>query len=98
MENNEIATVISNPTPSTNGNYLWVPGVSNNVVPGLDSFSTYTHSEYATLAAIQNAITNVNNNIQTEMNNLEIHNQAGSGSSKALHCNTTHTDYYFWEV
>ena len=37
-----------NPTPSTNENYLWIPEVSDNVVPGLDSMITHTHSKYAT--------------------------------------------------
>ena len=55
-----------NPTPTLNGNYLWIPETSDNVVPGLDSMITYTQSNYATLAALQNAITHISNNIQTE--------------------------------
>ena len=55
-----------NPTPSLNESYLWIPEVSDNVVPGLDSMITYTQSKYATLTALQNAITNIINNIQIE--------------------------------
>ena len=64
-----------NPTPSLNENYLWIPEDSDNVVPVLDSMITYTQSKYVTLTALQHAITNINNNIQTEINNLEIQNQ-----------------------
>ena len=64
-----------NPTPSLNETYLWIPETSDNVVPGLDSMIAYIQSTYATLAALQTAITNMNNNIQTEINNLEIPNQ-----------------------
>ena len=64
-----------NPTPSLNENNLWIPEANDNFVPGLDSKITYTQSKHATLTALQNAITNINNNIQTEINNLEIPNQ-----------------------
>ena len=57
--NNKIATVIVNPTPSLNEHYLWIPEVSDNVAPGLDSLITYTQSTYATLAALQNAMANI---------------------------------------
>ena len=51
-----------NPTPSLTENYLWIPeGITDNVVPGLDSILTYIQSKYATLAALQNSITNINN-------------------------------------
>ena len=93
--NNNIATVILNPTPSINDNYLWTPEVSDIFVPGLDSIVTYIQSKYATLAALQSTVTIMNNTIQTEINNLEIPNQGGSGSSKFLHYKTTHTDYMF---
>ena len=58
LNNKSIATVIMHPTPSLNQNYLRIPGTSDNVVPGLDSMITYTQSKYATLAALQHAITN----------------------------------------
>ena len=35
LNNDKIANVIVNPTPSLNENYLWIPEVSDNVVPGL---------------------------------------------------------------
>ena len=95
LHNNEIATVILNPTPSINESYLWIPGVSNNVVPGLDSKITYIQSNYATLATLQKAITKISNNVQTELNNLEIPHQGNSNVNKELYYNTTHTDYTF---
>ena len=61
-----------NPTPSLIENYIWIPGVSDNVVPGLDPMLAYTQSKYATLTASQNTITNVNDTVQTEIYNLEI--------------------------
>ena len=84
-----------NPTPSLNENYLWIPETSDNVVPGLDSMIIYTQSKYATLAALQNPITNLNSNIQTEINNLEIPNQGNLNVDKELYYNAAHTDYTF---
>ena len=60
-----------NPTPSLHEDYLWIPETSDVVVPGLNSMVTYTQSKYPTLTALQDAITNINYNIQTEMNSLE---------------------------
>lgn len=68
MNGNKIATVLLNPTPSTDDNYLWILETTDNVVPGPDSILTYSHSKYATLTALQNAITNVSNNIQANRN------------------------------
>ena len=84
-----------NPTPSLNDNYLWIPGVSDNVVPGLDPVITYIQSKHDTLAALQNAITNIHDNIQTEINKLEIPSQGDLNVNKESHYNTTHTDYTF---
>ena len=67
MNNNKIATVILKPTPSMNDNYVWTPEVSDNIVPGLDSMLTYIQSKYATLTALQNTITNMNNTINNEI-------------------------------
>ena len=53
LNNNEIATVILNPSPSINGNYLWIPETSDNAVPGLDSLIIYIQPKYATTAALQ---------------------------------------------
>ena len=64
-----------NPASSPYGNYLWTFETSGNVVPGLDSIITYTQSTYVTLAALQHAIANIDNNMQTEINNLEVPNQ-----------------------
>ena len=71
-----------NPTPSLNENCLWIPETSDNVVPGLDSMITYIQSKYATATTLQNAITNINNNIQTEINNLETPNQGSFNVKK----------------
>ena len=84
-----------NPTPPLNENYLWIPEVSDNVAPGLDSMITYIQSEYATLTALQNAITNINDKNQTEIDNLEIPNQGNVNVNKELYYNTTHTDFTF---
>ena len=56
---------------------------------------TYIQSTDTTLTALQNAITNVNNNIHTEIKNLEIPNQGDLNVNKELYYNTTHTDYTF---
>ena len=63
VNNNNIATVILNPTQPLNENYLWILEVRDNVVPGLDSMVTYIQPTYATLTALQNAITSLHNNI-----------------------------------
>ena len=98
--NDKIATVIVNPTPSLTENYLWIPETTDNVVPGLDSLLTYTQSKCATLTALQNSITNINNtinneiqNIQTEINNIEITNP--QDVSKNLSYHTSHTDFMY---
>ena len=93
LDNNKTATVLLNPTPSLNENCSWIRGTSDNVVPGLDSMITYTQSKYATLTALQNAITKKSNNIQTEINTLENPNQGNSNVNKELCYNTTHTFY-----
>ena len=64
-----------NPTPSLTENYLWIPETSDHVVPGLDPLIAYIQPKYATLTTLQTNIPNLNNTIQTEINNLEIPNQ-----------------------
>ena len=65
---------------------IWIPaGITYNVVPGLERILTYTQPKYTTLTALQNAITNINNKIQTESNNLEIPNQGNLNVSKDSH-------------
>ena len=89
--------------PSLNENYLWIPeGIIDNLVPGLDSLLTYIQSKYATLAALQNSITNINNirnseiqNLQTEINNVEIINPSTGDVSKNLSYHTSHTDFMY---
>ena len=51
----------------------------------LDSLLTYNQSKYATVTSLQNAITNMANNIPTEINNLEIPSQATVNVEKCLY-------------
>ena len=84
---------VLNPTPSTNENYPWIPEVSDNVAGGRDPMITYTQSKHATLTALQNAITNIDHNIQTEINNLEIPNQGNLNVNKELYYNSSYRLY-----
>ena len=77
-------------------NYLRIPeGITDNVVPGLDPMITCTQSTYATLTALQHAITDNNDTIQIEIINLEIPKQGNLTVNKKLYYNPTHTDYTF---
>ena len=68
LNNNNIATIVVNPAPSLIENYIWIPeGITDNVVPGLDSLLTYTQSKFATLTALQNSITKINNTINSKI-------------------------------
>ena len=49
----------------------WFPFISDDVVPGLKSILEYLELNYATIASLQNAITDMNNHIQTEIANIE---------------------------
>ena len=69
-------------------------------MPGLDGLLTHRQSKYATLTALQNSITNINDtinndlsNIQTEINNVEITNP--QNVSKNLSFHTSHTDFMY---
>ena len=102
LNNDKIATVISNAVPSLTDIYIWIPETNDNVVPGLGSLLTYTQSKYATLTALQNPITNINNkinteiqNLQTEINNIEITNPGTGDVSKEPHYHTSHTDFMY---
>ena len=53
----EVDKLILNFAPSLTETYLWIPEVSDNVVPGLDPMLTHIHSKYTTLAALQNIVT-----------------------------------------
>ena len=72
-------------------------------MPGLDSLLTYLQPKYATLASLQNSITNINNtindgiqNIQTEINDIEITNP--QNFSKNLSYHTSHTDFIYQRI
>ena len=101
LNNDKIATIVVSTVPSLTENYLWIPeGISDNVVPGLDSILTYTQSKYATLTALQNSITNINNtinngiqNLQTEIANIEI--TSSHNVSKQNHYHTSNTDFSY---
>ena len=100
LNNNKLATIIVNPTPSLTENYLWIPETADNVVPGLNSLLTYAQSKYATLTSLQNSITNINNtinneiqNIQPENDNIEITNPQNVSTNLSSH--TSHTDFMY---
>ena len=102
FNSDKIATIVVNPSPSLTENYTWIPETSDNVVPGLDSLLTYTQCEYATVTALQNSITNINNtidseiqNLQIEINNIEISNPSTQNVSKESYYHTSHTDFLY---
>ena len=102
LNNNKLATIIANPTPSLTENYLRIPEVSGNVIPVLDSLITYLNQEFASISTLQNSLTNINNiinneiqNLQTEINNIEITNPSTQNVSKYLHYHTSHTDFMY---
>ena len=103
LNNDKIATVVLNPTPSLNENYLWIPETTDNVVPGLDSLLAYLQSKFATINALQNAMNNVNNtiynnivNIQTEINYLEVNTPQTVNKNLSYH--TNHTDFMYQKI
>ena len=67
LNNNKVATIVLNTTPSLTDNYIWISETSDNVVPGLDTLLVYLQSKYATIHAPQNAIHNIDNTINNEM-------------------------------
>ena len=94
--------MILNTVQSLTDNCIWIPETSDNVVPGLDSLFTCLQSKIATRNALQNAIDNVKNtinteiaNIQTEINNIEISNPGTGDVSKESHYHTSHTDFMY---
>ena len=100
LNTNRIARIIVNPTPSLTENYLWIPETTDNVVPGLDSLLTYIQSKCATLTALQNSITNINDtingeiqNLQSEKNNIEITNPQTVRLNSHYH--TSRTDFMY---
>ena len=102
LNNNKTATTIVNPTPSLTENYLWIPEVSDSVVPGLDSLITYLNQKFAPISTLQNSITNINTtmnneiqNLQTEINNIEIRIPSTGNVSKNPSYHTNHTDVMY---
>ena len=72
LNNNRIAAIIVNPTPSPTENYLWIPeGITDNVVLGLDGLLMHIQSKSATLTALRNSKTNINTTINTEIQDLQ---------------------------
>ena len=59
LNHSNIATAMLNPTPWLTENCIWIPEVSDNVVPGLDRMLSYTQSNCATLTSLQHTITNI---------------------------------------
>ena len=100
--NSKVATIIVNPTPSLNEDYLWIPEATDNVVPGLDSLTTYLNQKFASIGTLQNSITNTNTttnneiqNFQSEINNIEMVNPSTGDVSKNLSCHSSHTDFMY---
>ena len=104
FNNDKIATIDVNPTPSLTDNCIWILETTDNVVPGLESLLTYIQSKYATLTSLQNSITNINNTINTEIQtlqtqiiNIEILNPSTQNVSNDLQYHTSHADFMFKE-
>ena len=56
---------------------------------------TYTQSKHATLTALLNIITHINNTTQTEIINLEIPNQENSNVNNEFYYHNNYTYYTF---
>ena len=76
--------------------------MNDDVVPGLNSILTYIQSKYATLTALQDSITNINNTLNTEIqtlqpeiNSFEISNPGTGDVSKESHYHTSHADFMY---
>ena len=102
LNNDKVATIFLNPTPSLTENYLWIPEVSDNVAPGVDSWITYLNQKIVSISTLQNSITNLNatinteiQNLQNEINNIEIINPSTGDVSKNLSYHTNHTDFLY---
>ena len=52
-------------------NRQWLPFISDDVVPGLLPILEYFELNYATITSLQNAVTDMSNHIQTEIDNIE---------------------------
>ena len=60
------------------------PFISDDVVPGLLSMLEHLESNYATITSLQNAIADMSNHIQTEIDNIEFPTNPG-GSKITRH-------------
>ena len=73
-------------------NLQWFPRISDLYVPGLESLLEYLQLNYASLTSLQNAITDMNNRIQTEIDNIEFPtNPSGSKINRHHYINYEHT-------
>ena len=64
---------------------MWLPNPSDNVVPGLESILEYLELNYATIASLQNAITDMHNHIQTEIDNIDFPTNPDAGKTTRHH-------------
>ena len=72
-------------------NRQWFPFISDDVVPGLLSILEYLEINYATITSLQNAITDMNNHIQTEVDNIDFPtNPSGSKITRQHYINHEH--------
>ena len=73
-------------------NRQWFPFISDDVVPGLLSILEYLGLNYATITSLQNAITDMSNYIQTEIDTIEFPtNPDASKTSRHHYINHEHT-------
>ena len=71
---------------------MWSENPSDDVVPGLEPILEYLELKYATITSLQNAITDMNNHIQTEMDNIEFStNPNASKITRHRYINHEHT-------
>ena len=76
MNNDKLSRYVLNPgfivDDSIEEQYMWSTNPSDDVVPGLESILEYLELNYTTITSLQNAITDVSNHVQTEIDNIEI--------------------------
>ena len=85
LNNDRISRYILNPGYSVDGSieerFMWLPNPSDNVVPGLEPILKYFELNYATIASLQNAITDMTNHIQTEIDNIDFPTNPDAGKT-----------------
>ena len=73
-------------------NLQWFPLISDLYVPGLESLLEFLQLNYATIASLQNAITDMHNHIQTEIDNIDFPTNPDAGKTTRHHyINHEHT-------